>query len=67
MDDHCDRGCVHHNGKKLTINRKANTMIPHILSIATLILVILMAWHIWHSDEQDQLKRQRRTHNPKHK
>jgi hypothetical protein len=42
-------------------------MITTILNIATLLLIIGMAWHIWHSDEQDHLKRQRNTRNPKHK
>ncbi len=42
-------------------------MITTILNIATLLLIIGMAWHIWHGDEQDQLKRQRRPRDPKHK
>jgi len=42
-------------------------MISIILNIATMLVVILVAWHIWHSDEQDQLKRQRSSRDPKHK
>lgn len=39
-------------------------MITTILNIATLLVVILVAWHIWHGDEQDQLKSQRRPRDP---
>jgi|APGre2960657373_1045057.scaffolds.fasta_scaffold00484_10 hypothetical protein len=42
-------------------------MITTILNIATLLLIIGMAWHIWQGDEQDQMKKQRRPRDPKHK
>ena len=41
-------------------------MITTILNIATLLLIIGMAWHIWQGDEQDQMKKQRRPRDPTH-
>lgn len=42
-------------------------MIALILNIATLLLIIGVAWYIMESDERDRVKRQSKSHNPKHK
>jgi len=42
-------------------------MIAYILNIATLLLIIGVAWYIIDSDERDLVKRQSKQREPKHK